>query len=102
MENWIECQDREGITIRGKHVLHSVAARDWYCKCGYGVVTRYFDDEPHWRSVCSNDETHDPDEFIHGNSVGKIQFQVMAERMMAQEVFEHLPKELQETILKGE
>ena len=101
MENWIESQDRHGVTIRGERVLHSVAARDWYCECGYKVVTRWFEDEPHWRSVCPDNERHDPDGFIHTGSIPYVQFQVAQEEARAQEVLRHLPTELQE-IVKGE
>jgi len=101
VENWIESQDRYGVTIKGKHVPHNAAARDWYCSCGYKVVTRWFEEEPHWRSVCSNDKDHDPDEFVHTKAIPYVQFRVQAEEARAAEVLKHLPTELQETV-KGE
>jgi len=94
-------QDRYGVTIRGERVPHNVAARDWYCSCGYKVVTLWFNDEPNWRSVCSHDWEHDPDEFVHTKSIPYVQQRVSMEDQEAQEVMEHLPMELQE-ILKGE
>lgn len=95
-------QDRDGLTIRGKYVLHSVARRDWYCMCGYKVTTLWFEEEPHWRSVCSDDHGHDPNTFIHTGMIPYVQFQVMCEELEAQEVFDHLPKDLQEAIRKEE
>ena len=93
-------QDRYGVTIKGKHVPHNVAARDWYCSCGYKVVTLWFNDEPNWRSVCSNDWEHDPDEFVHTKSIPYVQHRVMTEEEKAKEVMAHLPKEFQ--VVKGE
>ena len=96
-------QDRYGVMIRGKRVQHSTAARDWYCRCGYKIVTKYFEEAPHWRSVCaSGNEGHDPDQWIHTGSLGYVEWQRMVESLTAQEVFEHLPKEVQEAITKGE
>jgi len=101
VKNLIESQDRDGVTIRGEHVPHNVASRDWYCSCGYKIVTLWFNDEPNWRSVCAHDWEHSPDEFVHTNSIPYVQQRVSMEDQEAQEVMEHLPMELQE-ILKGE
>lgn len=95
-------QDRYGVTIQGEHVPHNVAARDWYCACGYKVVTRHFEKEPHWRSVCSHDEDHDPDEFVHTKAIPYVQHRVRREEKRAQEVFKHLPTGMQKEIMKGE
>jgi hypothetical protein len=94
-------QDRNGLTIKGKYVLHSVARRDYYCSCGHKVTTRWYEEEPHWRSVCSNDESHDQDGFIHTNALPYVQQQVMVEDMASQEVWEGLPEEFRESVKGG-
>ena len=91
-------QDRRGVTIRGKHIFHSVAARDWFCSCGHKVVTRYFEESPHWRSVCSDDADHDVDQFVHTRAIPYVQFRIASEELEAEEVFGNLPPELQVAI----
>lgn len=95
-------QDRNGLTIKGKYVLHSVARRYYWCECGHKVTTRWFEEEPHWRSVCMGDETHDPDGFIHSNAVPYVQARVAVEDMKSGQVWEGLPEEFREEIMKGE
>ena len=94
-------QDRDGLTIKGKYVLHSVARRDYYCSCGYKVATRWHEEAPHWRSVCMDDEGHDQDEFIHTNALPYVQHRVMVEDMQSQEVLDGLPEEFRESMKGG-
>ena len=101
MENWIESQNRRGVMVRGDRISHGVAARDWYCSCGYKVVTKWYDEEPHWRSVCSGDETHTPDNFFHKGTIAYIERQRQAEVAQAREVFDHLPEGLREAIVSA-
>lgn len=95
-------QDRNGVTIKGKHVLHSVARRDYYCSCGHRVTTRWFEEAPHWRSVCIADETHDPDGFVHSHAIPYVQFRMAVEDAKSEQVWEGLPEEFREEIMKGE
>jgi transcription initiation factor TFIIIB Brf1 subunit/transcription initiation factor TFIIB len=95
-------QDRNGVMIQGRRISHSVAARDWYCSCGYRVVTRWFEEEPHWRSVCANDESHSPDGFVHTKDIAYRQHTARMEEEKAKEVWAHLPEELRKELTKGE
>ncbi len=95
-------QNRDGVVIRGEHVPHSVAARDWYCECGQKVVTRWFEIGPHWRSVCSADGDHPPDNFVHTKAIEFVQWKNVQERLEAEDVLSQLPPELQAAIMKGE
>lgn len=91
-------QDRYGVTIRGEHIRHSVASRDWFCECGCRVVTLYFEEEPHWRSVCSCDANHDVDGFVHTRAVPYVQSRLAEEEERAKEVLDHLPPQLRAVI----
>ena len=94
-------QDRDGLTIKGRHVLHSTACRDWLCgTCGSKLVTRWFEDAPNWRTVCTADDHHDPDEFVHGSTWAYLEARQQMDAMKGREVFAHLPDELQAAILE--
>jgi hypothetical protein len=52
--------------------------------------------------VCPNDIEHDPDKFVHTKAIPYVQFQVQCEELEAEEIFKHLPEDLQEAIRKEE
>jgi len=92
--------DRDAIRIRDKRIIHSTAQRDWMCStCGSKLVTRFFDDAPHWRTVCAQDEAHDPDSFVHHSTWAYLEHKRLVEIAQADDVFAHLPPELQAAIL---
>lgn len=91
--------DRDFISVRGIAIRHTTAQRDWLCgECGYRLATRWHEDTPHWRTLCTNDPDHDPNNFVHKNSWAYIEHRRMAEAAQAQDVFDHLPAELQAAI----
>jgi len=91
--------DRDYTHIKGKAVRHTTAARDWVCgACGSRLVTHFYPDAPHWRTVCHQDEGHDPDEFVHQSTWAYVEGQRLLEAEQAKEVFAHLPLELQTAI----
>jgi len=47
------------------------------------------------------DETHDPDGFIHSNAVPYVQARVAVEDMKSGQVWDGLPEEVREEIVKG-
>lgn len=60
--------DRDYVYINGIPVLHTTAVRDWVCGvCESRLITKPYPNEAErrmeWRTVCSNDESHDF--FIH-------------------------------------
>jgi transcription initiation factor TFIIIB Brf1 subunit/transcription initiation factor TFIIB len=90
---------RDHVTIRGQQVLHSTAQRDWVCGiCLSGLVTKWFDDDPHWRTICKSDESHSPDGFIHKHTIPYLEHKVTADKLIADDVFAHLPEDFQEEI----
>ena len=92
--------DRDGVVIRGEYRLHSTLRRDWVCgTCGSRLVTRWFTDAPHWHTVCANDVGHPADDFVHGKTWAYREYKRMVEAAQAQEVFAHLPPELQAAIV---
>ena len=92
-------QSRDFITIRDIPVRHSTAARDWVCgTCGSRLVTRYSDTAPHWRTVCAGDESHDSQQFIHQSTMEYLEHREAMNAAMAEDVFKHLPPELQAAI----
>lgn len=92
-------QDRYGATIRGQHILHATLQRDWRCgTCGGKLTTRFFPDVPNWRTVCMNDASHDDQEFVHDGTWAYIEARRMAEAAKAQDVFVHLPEDVQTAI----
>ena len=94
--NW----DRDYTYIRGKPYHHSVVRRDWVCStCGGGLATRWYETAPHWRTVCAKDEDHEVDGFVHKTTWQYLQHRDLVEAAQAQDVFTHLPPELQAAIL---
>ena len=92
-------QDRDHVYIRGQAILHTTAVRDWCCGiCGSSLITRWFIDPPNWRTVCANDPGHEPDEFITSTAWAYREHRALEEAAQAQDVFSHLPPELQAAI----
>jgi len=94
-------QTRDHVIIRGRAVLHSTACRDWVCgECGSRLVTRYLGATPEWKwaTICSQDKEHSPDNFIHKQSQAWREHEKLKEAATAQDIFRHLPQELQEAI----
>jgi hypothetical protein len=92
-------QTRDHLTIGVIRVRHSTAVRDWICTCGSKLVTRFFEDAPHWRTVCAADPTHDDQSFIHQSTYEYLQHRDAMDTAQAQDIFKHLPSELQAAIL---
>ena len=95
--------DRDFIVVRGKRIRHTTAARDWVCGvCGGRLVTRWFHEEPHWRTVCWAMPTkHSSDEFILKSTWAYREHRRMAEAAQAKDVFDHLPAEVRAQITEG-
>jgi hypothetical protein len=95
--------DRDYIVIKDKPYLHTTVQRDWVCgTCGSALKGTWNDEAPHWRTVCANDASHDPDSFVHKSTWEYLEHRHMMNAAQARDVFEHLPKELQEAILATE
>ena len=93
-------QDRDGLQIRNLYIGHGTARRDWVCGCcGASLATRWFEQEPNWRTVCTNDPEHPADSFVHKASWAYRQARCQLEAMQAGDVFDHLPPELRADIL---
>ena len=100
-------QSRDYLTIRDVQVRHSTAARDWVCgTCGGKLVTRYYAthrwDSQRWRTVCADDETHDDQAFVHYSTWEYMEHRDHMDAAQAQDVFKHLPAELQAAIQAAE
>lgn len=92
--------DRYYTYILGKAIAHNTVARDFICgECGGKLTTRWFDDEPNWRTVCMNDADHNPDRFITKGRAEYERHVETVEAMIAAEVLSHLPASLQAMIL---
>jgi len=91
--------DRDSISVRGIAVRHTTAQRDWLCgECGSRLATRFLGAAPHWRPICTNDAGHDPDKFVHKQTWAYIEHRRHMDAARAQDVFDHLPAELQAAI----
>lgn len=91
--------DRYSVYIKGRAIPHNVACRDWVCgNCGGRLVTRWFEDAPHWRTLCFDDGDHDPDGFVHKGTWAYLEARRMMDGVTAREVFKHLPPEVQAAI----
>ena len=91
--------DRDFISVRGQAIRHTTARRDWVCGvCGSNLATRWFMDAPNWRTICVNDPSHDPDKFVHKDSWAYMEHRRLTEAAQANDVFDHLPAELQAAI----
>lgn len=92
-------QSRDFVTIRDISVRHSTAVRDWVCgTCGGRLVTRFCETAPHWRTVCGVDASHDDQKFIHKSTVEYIEHREAMNAALAEDVFKHLPADLQAAI----
>jgi len=92
-------QSRDFITIGPIQVRHSTACRDWVCgTCGSRLVTRYYADRLWWRTECAANSAHDDQKFIHKSTQEYIEHRELMDAAQAQDVFEHLPAELQAAI----
>lgn len=92
--------DRDFVYIRGRAVRHTTAARDWVCGiCGSRLRMAWYEEAPHWRTVCGDEESHAVDGFIHQGTWQRIAHDVMMDALRAKDIFEHLPQELQDIIL---
>ena len=89
--------DRDFLTIRGQRIRRTTAVRDWLCgTCGSCLVTRWAPDG--WLTVCSNDADHDPQAFVHYGTWEYLEHRRQIDAANAQDVFAHLPPELQAAI----
>ena len=96
-------QERDTITLNGKAILHSTARRDWVCgTCGGALATRWFDEDPTWRTICTGDASHDPDRFVHQSTWAYLKHRRLKEAGEAQVVFDNLPDELQAAIVAAQ
>lgn len=99
----IVTQTRDHVHVRGLAILHTTAVRDWCCgECGANLKTRWFNEPPNWRTVCANDPAHEPDGFIHQSTRAYLVHRALDDAAKAQEVFSHLPPELQAAIQRRE
>ena len=93
-------QDRDCVTVKGKRILHATARRDWVCgTCGSALATTWHEEAPHWRTLCARDASHEPDGFVHKSTWEYREHRRMMNAAQAEDVFEHLPPELQTAIL---
>ena len=95
-------QARDHLTIGIIRIRHSTAVRDWLCPCGSKLVTRFYDDAPHWRTVCAANPGHDDQEFVHQSTYEYLEHREYMDAAQAQDVFTHLPPELQAAIQTAE
>ena len=92
-------QSRDFIQIGPIQVRHSTAVRDWICgACGGKLATRFFDVAPNWRTVCTRDASHDDQAFIHKSTAEYLEHREGMNAALAEDVFNHLPPELQAVI----
>ena len=91
--------DRTYTYIRGNPIRHDTCARDFICACGSRLTTRWFDDEPHWRTVCMADPEHSPDSFITKGRAEYERHVALVEQLAANEILSNLPPELQAVML---
>ena len=90
MASW----DRHFTYVKGRAVSHTACTRDYVCGCGGKLTTRWFDDEPNWRTVCTKDDSHSPDDFI---TKARAAYNANAEalrRAELKEIASHLPPEI--------
>ena len=96
-------QTRNYVYINGHQVLHATVCRDYVCGvCGSRIVSRWFADKPHWRSVCSLDPTHGTESFVTRSSLARREAQSALNQDRANEVFNHLPAALKAAIHEEE
>jgi len=87
---------REHMTIRGKRVLHSTLRRDYVCgECGARLITVFGEVEPYWFTICYNDLTHDPDQFVTSTT---WETQKAINQAEATDILVHLPADVRAMI----
>jgi len=90
--------DRDGTIVKGKRIMHSTLRRDWCCGvCGSALSTQHWPITG-WLTICAEDHTHDPDQFITRASWDYVQAQRQMDRAKASEVLAHLPADLRAVI----
>ena len=99
--------DHDFQRVGNQRILHTTLKRDWVCGICEGklITLPELDEETRtctWRTVCSQDATHDPNAFIHTWAAARRASQRLMEHLEAREVFRHLPEELQDAILRKE
>jgi hypothetical protein len=58
-------ESRDTQELGGKRIDHFKLCKDYLCgECGARLVLKHFPEEPHWRTVCSKDQSHDPQQFF--------------------------------------
>ena len=95
-------QSHDHLAIGPIRVRHSTAIRDWMCPCGSRLVTHFFKEAPHWRTACAINATHDDQQFVHQSTYEYLEHREYMDAAQAQDVFTHLPDELQAAIEAAE
>ena len=100
-------QDRNGATVRGRHVPHATLCRDYVCgECGNRLITLGSQNNEErrtdWLTFCSGNHEHDAGGFITSAAWEYRRMEAAMEAAGAQDIFNHLPAEMQVTITKGE
>ena len=94
--------DRDFTYIGAVKVRHTTAARDYVCGCGANLITRWFPDDPHWRTVCTANPDHPADEFLHKTTHAYREISETERAEEARAVLRSLPEQLQVAILSNE
>jgi len=95
--------DRDYTWVKGVAHLHSTLRTRWVCgECGSQLTTRWYDDDPNWRTVCMGDADHHPDGFVTSATYAYHEAQRQLDSHKALDVFENLPAELQAAIRANE
>jgi hypothetical protein len=89
--------DQDNVYIGGLAVRHRQAELGWCCGCGSRLVTRWHEEEPHWRTVCFADPSHPVDEFKRAPGIFQ-EARVRLARMEAAEVLRHLPEDVRASL----
>ena len=86
---------RDTQELRGKRIDHFQLCNKYLCGvCAGRLVLKYYEHEPHWRTVCFADPGHDPQAFIRRSAYEQQQ----AEQTL---VFDALPQAFKD-LMKGE
>ena len=85
--------DHDGQLVGKRSILHTTLCRDYLCgECGSRLVTRWHDTDPHWRTVCFKNQSHQA--IVHAGAYERQQ----AEKKL---VFDALPDGFK-AIMRGE